>query len=51
MLKSQGPPEREELAAPQKGGGRLKSQGSRRVVPGAQDKAGNLERGGLALPR
>lgn len=51
MLKRQGqlPEEKEKLVAPQKGNA-LAGQSTRRIVPGAQNKAGNLSRSGRALP-
>ncbi len=44
------PPAKENLAAPQRGGGVLPDQRVRQVNPGSQNKAGSLERGGNSLP-
>ena len=52
MLRRKGPAaqEKEKLTAPQRGGGDLSNQNARRVVPGASGKAGDLLRGGPAVP-
>ena len=42
--------EKDDLAAPQRGGGNLPNQAVRQIKPGSQTQTGNLERGGNTLP-
>jgi hypothetical protein len=45
-----GPGEKENLAAPRRGGGSLPNEGVRQVNPGGRPASGTLERGGVGLP-